>query len=153
MLSGVLKSLRNLIIFSLIALALAACSQPAPTVGEAKDFAAACDKANDGKRIAVEGYLLFPDSFTGDQSVILRMFESTDFNGTPIGVEIDFGAQPNQVETVSDQFSDEDLKVHLADGQVATYSTKVKVSGKVYFPLVDQDFDCGLSNPFVELAP
>jgi hypothetical protein len=28
----------------------------------------------------------------------------------------------------------------------------VRVSGKVYFPLVDQDFECGLENPLIERA-
>jgi hypothetical protein len=151
--SSILTSVRNAILIGLIALSLAACSQPAPTVGEAQDFATACDKVNDGKRVAVEGYLTFPESISGDQSVILRMYEADDYSGTPIGVEIEFGDQANQVEMVSDQYTDEDLKVHLADGQVAAFGTKVKVSGKVYFPIVSQNFDCGLSNPLVELAP
>lgn len=142
----------TLIAFGLIACVLAACSEAAPTVGEAKDFAAACDKANDGKRIAVEGYLRFPDSFTGSQSVVLRLYEAGDWRGTPIGVQINLGSQANQVEPVSDQYSDADLQVHLADGQLAKFGTKVKVSGKVYYPLVAQNFDCGLENPLVELA-
>ncbi len=36
-----------------VALVLAACSYGPPTVGELKDFDAVCDKANGGKRIAV----------------------------------------------------------------------------------------------------
>jgi hypothetical protein len=144
--------LRILIALSLIAGVLAACGEPAPTVGEAKAFANVCDKANDGKRVAVEGYLRFPDSFTGDRSVVLRLYESDGFGGKPIGVQIEFGAQPNRLEPVSDQYSDDDLKVHLANGQVAQFGTKIKVSGKVYYPLVAQEFDCGLENPLVELA-
>jgi hypothetical protein len=143
---------RSLVALSLVALALAACSKAAPTVGEAKDFTAACDKANDGKRIAVAGYLRFPDSFTDDQSVVLRLYEADDFGGKPIGVDIEFGTQANQVEKVTDQYKDNDLKVHLADGQVAGFGTRVRVSGKVYFPIVAQEFECGLENPLVESA-
>lgn len=137
---------------TLLTLTLAACAQATPTAGEARTFANACDKANDGKRIALTGYLRFPDSFTGDQSVVLRLYESDAFEGTPIGVQTSFGTQPNQVETVGDQYQDTDLKVHLANGQVAPFGTPVRVSGRVYYPLVSQDFDCGLENPLVELA-
>jgi hypothetical protein len=133
---------------------LAACSQPAsaPTVGQAKDFATACDKSNNGQRIAVVGYLRFPDSFTGSDSVVLRLYEKDDYKGQPIGVQINFGDQPNQAAMVGDNYTDKDLQVHLANGQVAGYGTAVKVSGKVYYPAVAQDFPCALENPLVETA-
>jgi hypothetical protein len=93
-----------------------------------------------------------PDSFSGEQSVVLRLYETDAFDGTPLGVQIRFGSQANQIEPVPTSYSDDDLQVHLADGQVAGFGAKVKVSGKVYFPLVDQDFECGLENLLVELA-
>ena len=143
--------LRRLIfILSLMALLLGGCSTAAPTTGDLKDFSAACDKANDGKRIAIVGYLRFPESFTGSDNVVLRMYNASDFSGSPIGVTVDFGTKANQVEPVKDQFSDNDLKVHMANGQVAGLGTKVKVSGTVYFPLVSQEFACGLYNPLVD---
>jgi len=40
----------------------------------------------------------------------------------------------------------------MANGQVAGFGTKVKVSGELYYPLVGQDFQCALSNPLVEPA-
>ena len=121
--------------------------QPAST-----DFASACDKANDGKRIALTGYLRFPDSFSGD-SVVLRMYQSSDFSGNPVGAEFDFGSAANQLAPVTDQYKDSDLKVHLNSGQDAAYGTQVKVSGTVYFPAIGQDFACGLANPLVESTP
>ena len=145
---------RLFVVISLIAFMLTACSKPsAPTVGVDKDFASACDKANDGKRIALTGYLRLPDSFTGDQSVVLRLYETNDFSGKPIGVQTEFGSLANQAEPITDQYSDGDLKVHLGNGQVAQFGTRVKVSGSVYFPAVAQEFDCSLENPLVELAP
>ena len=131
---------------------ITACASAAPTTGELKDFASVCDKANDGKRIAAVGYLRFPDSFTGSDNVVLRMYNVNDFSGSPIGVTLDFGTNANQVEPVTDQYQDSDLKVHLSNGQVTQFGTKVKVSGNVYFPLVSQDFTCGLDNPLVEAA-
>lgn len=145
-------SLRTLIMLGLIVLSLAACSQEAPTVGEAQEFAAVCQKANDGKRVAVDGYLRLPDSFKGDESVILRLYETREFTGEYIGVQTHIGDQTNQMEMVPAVYSDNDLQVHLTGGQTASRGTKVKVSGKVYFPIVTQVFACGLENPLIELV-
>jgi hypothetical protein len=131
---------------------LTACGNEAPTAGEATPFEAVCAGDNEGRRVAVDGYLIFPDSFTEAQSVVLRLHQSDAFDGTPIGVQMPFGTAPNQVEQVADQFSDDDLQVHLADGTMAGFGTKVTVSGKVYVPLAEQTFPCALENPLVELA-
>ena len=124
----------------------------APTTGEMKDFASLCDKANEGKRVAVVGFLRFPDKFTGTSSVVLRLYEGGEYTGAPVGVQTRIGNQANQVELAPKEFTDKDLKVHTSDGQVAGYGTRVKVSGKVYYPLVGQDFKCGLENPLIESA-
>lgn len=123
-----------------------------PTVGESKDFASVCDKTNDGKRVAVVGYLRFPEEVNRKIGLVLRLYKTNDFSGSPIGVSSDIGSQPNQVEFMPKEYTDKDLKVHLANGQVAGFGTKVKVSGDVYFPLVGQTFVCALSNPLVELS-
>lgn len=128
-----------------------ASSEP-PTAGEMKDFASLCDKANDGKRVAVVGFLRFPEKFTGTSSVVLRLYQDGGYAGTPVGVQTRMGNQANQVELAPKEFRDEDLKVHTSDGQVAGYGTRVKVSGKVYYPLVGQDFKCALENPLIESA-
>ena len=146
--------LARISILGMLAFALVACGDSGPpTVGEAKDFATACVKANEGKRIAIEGYLRFPESFTGDSSVVLRLYESDDYKGQPIGVQTPFGSAANQVEKVQKKFSDTDMMVNLASGQVSGFGEKVKVSGKVYYPLVAQEFECALENPLVEAAP
>jgi len=135
----------------LTALTLTACGKSGPpTVGETKPFAQVCDKSNDGKRIAVDGYLRFPSSFTKSSSVVLRFYENGNFKGNPIGVQMNTGTQPNQVEEVQKQFVDSDLKVHLANGQIAPFGTKVKVSGTVYFPMVEQEFPCSFETPLIE---
>ena len=126
-------------------------SEP-PTAGETKDFASVCDKANEGKRVAVVGFLRFPEKFTGTSSVVLRLYAGGDYAGAPVGVQTRMGSQANQVELAPKEFTDKDLKVHTSDGQVAGYGTRVKVSGKVYYPLVGQDFKCALENPLIESA-
>lgn len=126
-------------------------SEP-PTTGEMKDFASVCDKANEGKRVAVVGFPRFPEKFTGTSSVVLRLYGGADYTGAPIGVQTKIGNQANQAELAPKEYTDKDLKVHTSDGQVAGYGTRVKVSGKVYYPLVGQDFKCGLENPLIESA-
>lgn len=133
-------------------LLLSSCGSEPPTAGTSTAFAAVCDRANDGKRVAVDGYLIFPASFTGSTSVMLLMHEGDDFGGEPIGVQTPLGTAANQIEEVGDQFSDEDMQLHLADGSVVGFLTPVTVSGKVYFPIVDQEFACALENPHLEQA-
>jgi len=149
-------AMRKFFAVAMLALASAACGASAPpeppTAGEAKEFASVCDKANEGKRVAVVGYPRFPEKFTGTSSVVLRLYEGADYGGAPVGVQTPIGKQANQVELAPKQFTDKDLKVHTADGQVASYGTKVRVSGKVYFPMVGQDFKCSLENPLIESA-
>jgi len=131
---------------------LAGCAAEPPTAGELLAFEAVCDKANDGKRVAVEGYLLLPDEFTDSESVVLRLYQDLAEDSAKIGVTMRFGTEANQLEEVPISYSDDDLKVHAHDNQVVGYDTRVRVSGKVYFPVVDQDFVCGLENPLVEVA-
>ena len=76
-----------------------------PTRGEARDFSAVCDKSNDGRRVAVEGYLRFPDSFHQKLSIVLRLYRSADFEGAPMGVQTPLGSQPNHVEYVGQKFN------------------------------------------------
>jgi|HubBroStandDraft_6_1064221.scaffolds.fasta_scaffold648807_2 hypothetical protein len=142
----------RIIVLSFVFLIFGACSSGPATVGELKGFDAVCDKTNDGKRIAVEGYLRFPKDFTGTDSIVLRLYKAADATGTPIGVQTIVGAQANQMELPPSRYTEKDLQVHLVDGQVAGAETKVRVSGKVYYPIVGQDFTCGLENPLIESA-
>jgi hypothetical protein len=146
-------SLRRLVVFILVVFTFAACGEKkAPTVGEAKAFETVCDKANDGKRIAVEGYLRLPEEVNRKTGPVLRLYSTPDASGKPIGVSTEIGSQPNQIGFIPKEYTDKDLKVNLANGQVAGFGTKIKVSGDVYYPLVGQVFQCALSNPLIELA-
>ena len=144
---------RSLCAVAVAVLVSSACGGGPPVAGQPTEFAAVCEKGNSGKRVAVRGYLRFPRSFTGTQSVVLRLYQSPDGSGTPIGVQMPIGNGPNQIELPPKQFTEKDLKVHLANGQVVGGDAKVSVSGSVYFPMTEQDFTCALENPLVETAP
>lgn len=144
---------RLLLALGIVMLGLAGCSEPGPpTAGQPATFATVCDEANDGRRVAVEGYLRLPESFTGERSVLLHLFETDTFAGPHIGVQTPIGGEANQMAMVPTSYGDDDLEVHLAGGQTADFGMKVKVSGKVYFPLVEQSFACALENPLFESA-
>ena len=130
-----------------------------PTAGELKDFDGVCDRdKNNGKRVAVEGYLRLPKSILGpkSQAVVLSLYKGPDFSSEPIEVPMkflgqsnEFGGQANELESLPTEYDQEDLKVHLATGQVAGFGTKVRVSGQVDMDSVPK---CRLLNPLVELA-
>lgn len=147
-----MKALRIVLLILLPVVLTSACAtkQEAPTVGELRDFAAICDKANDGKRLAVEGYLRWPQSFSGTTSAVLRLYPTADASGSPIGILIHIGQKPNHLELPPKQYTDQHLKVRTSSGEIAGVETKVRISGNVYFPKVSQDMTCALDNPLVE---
>jgi hypothetical protein len=57
--------------------------------------------------------------------MVHRFYSNPDFSGKPIGVQTNLGSKANQMEPAPDQYSDEDLKVHLSDGQIAVLGTQV----------------------------
>lgn len=140
-----------IVFFSLF---LAACGESGPpTRGVPVAFSSVCEKANEGKRVMVEGFVTFPDSFhENDDTVMLRMRPSPAPEDTPLGVSATLGSAANHLEKPPDQYRKSDLKLHLADGQTAGYSDKVKVSGTMYYPssIAHVEFKCGLTNTLYE---
>jgi hypothetical protein len=146
------ETMRSAVAF--FSLFLAACGESGPpTRGVPVAFDSVCEKANEGKRVMVEGYLSFPDGFhKTDVTVMLRMRPSMTVEDTPLGVSATLGNQANNLEMPPDRYKKSDLKVHLADGQVAGYTDKVKVSGTLYFPssIAHVEFKCGMDNTLYE---
>jgi hypothetical protein len=134
-------------------LALPACVPATAGPGTPQSFAFACAKPNEGRQIAVEGYLRLPPSLDNTKSVMLRLYPDPSFKGTPVGVPLLFGDKGNEARKISSSYHDEDLRVYLADGIAVPFGTRVLVSGRMYFPVTPQDYDCALRNPYVEAAP
>ncbi len=143
---------RTLLVSLLGATCLAACVPALPAIGTPQPFDHVCDKPNEGQLIAVEGYLRLPDALTGGDSVELLLYRDLSFAGKPIGVSTRFGEKGNQARKISAPYHDDDLKVHLADGTLVPFGTKLRVSGRMHVPVISQAFDCELQNVYVEQA-
>lgn len=142
----------HLLVIVGMASCMAACVPASPSAGLLQAFAQVCDQANQGLRVAVEGYLRLPDTLTDTGSVRLRLYRDSTYGGKPIGVSMRFGDGPNQASAIKSSFVDSDLKVHLANGKPVPFGTRLRVSGTVRFPIPPQDFDCELDDLYVELA-
>jgi len=139
----------------LFVLFLGACESGPPTRGVPVALNSVCNKENEGKRVMVEGYVNFPHSFKEDEvSIMLRMRPGIGLEETPLGVSAKLGNEANNIELPPTHFSNTDLKLHLADGKVAGFADKLKVSGTMYYPssIAHVEFKCGLSNTLYEPA-
>ena len=146
--------MRNVILLLSVLTAAGAQSGP-PTPGVPVKFEDACAKANEGKRLMVEGYVDFPLSFdTDDKAVVMRVRPRLASWEYTVGAAAAFGHGPNNVEMPPLNFKNRDLRLHLADGRVVTYWNKVKVSGTMFYTTGQAPgaYTCGLKNTMYQLG-
>jgi hypothetical protein len=132
---------------------LAACAEGPPTPGAPVTFEGVCGKANEGKRVMLEGYMEFPDTFgASEPTIMMRVRPSLESWQNVVGAGTRLGNGANSVELPPKTFKRSDMKLHLADGQVVGYGNKVKVSGTMYYPsaIAHVEFKCGISNTMFE---
>ena len=124
-----------------------------PTVGTAVSFDNVCDKANVDKRIALEGYLDFPEQFKSkDITIMMRLRPSPSTKDKVVGVSVKLGVGPNHVALPPKSFTAKDVKVTTNDGKTISHTDRVRVSGTMYYPssIAKVEFRCGLSNMLIE---
>ena len=134
---------------------LAACGQSGPpTRGVPVSFTAACDKANEGKRLMIEGYVDFPESGIDDSggTMIMRVRPALASWENTVGASARIGNGPNAAEMPHTGYKNRDLRLHLADGAIVGYSNKTKVSGTMYYASAPGPgaYTCALSNTLYE---
>jgi hypothetical protein len=135
---------------------LTACGQSgSPGLGVPVRFEAACDKANEGKRLMLEGYVDFPLSFDDKAtSIMMRVRPRLASWENTVAASATIGHAANSVEMPPANYKNRDLRLHLADGQVVGYANKVKVSGTMYYTtgLSPGAYTCGLKNTVYEIG-
>ena len=117
----------------LLLLGLSACREEPATRGTLVSFEAVCDKSHEDKRVALEGYLSFPQRFK-ENEIFIAMRLRPALEETPqkvIGVTAKLGSQ---IEMPPLRYSEKDLRVHTADGKIVGYQDKVRVSGEHVLP-------------------
>jgi hypothetical protein len=121
----------------------------------------ACAKANEGKRLMIEGYVDFPLGFDiNDKSLVLRVRPSLSSWASTVGAVAPVGREPNYVEmprlnnSTREGYSNRDVRLHLADGQTVTYWNKVKATGTMYFAtgLAPGAYSCALKDVRFDLG-
>ena len=141
----------------LICVYVTACGQSAlPTRGVPVTFESACDKANQGKRIMLEGYVDFPENGVDDSTgmMIMRVRPRLTGWGNTVGADARIGKEPNSAEMPHSGYHNRDLRLHLADGQVVTYWNKIKVSGTMYYAhgQAPGEYWCAVAKTLYELG-
>jgi hypothetical protein len=137
----------------LLAMHIAGCGESGPpTVGTTVTFDTVCDKANEDKRVALEGYLDFPNQFKSKEiTIMMRLRHSPFAKDKVVGASVKLGTGPNHVALPPKAFTAKDVKVTANDGKTAGYADKVRVSGTMYYPIMaTQEFKCGLTNTLIE---
>ena len=148
-------------------------SEP-PTVGQKVSFDRICDRSNDNKRIAIEGFLTLPEKVSSKDkiSVLLEIRSAKDVNKPGrVGIWTPYGKAANQIAPIDTalrapnstekpslqdlgksklSYTHADLKVTTNDGKSIGYLDRVRVSGKVGFPSKVSVSPCVLNNPLIE---
>jgi len=117
---------RRIALLTLLTSLLAGCAQR----GAEMTFAQAAAKANDGKRVSLQGFIRYQTGATPADGVL-----ALDLNGRAGGgegvflVNATIGTGPDQVEPPEVKSSQDNVKIHVHDGTVATSMDKVRVTG------------------------
>lgn len=116
-------------------------------------FAQAAAKANDGKRISLEGFVRYRSGATPEGDTL-----PLDLNGRAGGGEGIFlvnattGTGPDQVEPPAEKSSQDSVKIHVHDGTVATSMDKVRITGVLRLKDLDKVTYTLIPPLFVERA-
>jgi hypothetical protein len=114
----------------LLVFLMAGCAS-APQPGTPVTHATACDEANNDKRVSLEGYPRISGLVMVSDDMGVDLFEKPGGEGTSIPVYLTVGSGSNQVETIPDNFSDADLKIHTNDNKVVSTDSRIKVTGSM----------------------
>ncbi|HLA63210.1 MAG TPA: hypothetical protein VK610_02195 [Rhodothermales bacterium] len=121
------------LVLLVLPLALAAC-EPGP--GTPVELGALCRAANDGERVAVEGYIdagssIFCSNIGGGPVTCgLDLKEQTGDEPTAT-VYVPEGGGGGEIESVPDDFTRATLRIHADDGTLVGLNDRVRITGPV----------------------
>ena len=98
------------------------------------DFTAARDKANDKKRVIIEGYVATPSvSYTSDKSVQIDFIERPNEFGTSSGfiASMNVGKGNNTMLKIPEKYRAEDIKVTGNSGEAIRVGDHVRMTGRL----------------------
>jgi hypothetical protein len=107
---------------------------------------AACDDANDGRDVIVEGYLRFPERLRISTTTVIDVFAAPGGEGGRQQVELPIGDQPNQLERPPATYTPTSLRVTAADGAEVTINDRVRITAEV----ARDESGCLMRGPQVE---
>ncbi|MBN2534769.1 MAG: hypothetical protein JXB88_17925 [Spirochaetales bacterium] len=85
------------------------------------------------RSISIEGYLnIKMTTALKAERINLILFEKPDSMGRSITVNMSFGYNENQVERLPRYYSNDDLKVHTKNNEIAGVKDRVRITGKRY---------------------
>lgn len=122
-----MRAYRSIYVLAL-AIVTASCAsapQPAPLI----THDTACNVENNDKRVSIEGYprlsgmTLVTDDFSVD------LFEQPQGGGEAVSIYLTVGTGANQAESLPDDYSDDDLRIHTNTNQVVSTDTRIRVHG------------------------
>jgi hypothetical protein len=135
---------------------LAGCGDGVPPGdGTVVTFDTVCDKGNEGKRVALEGFLDFPDRFNAKAAtVVMKLKAAPTQTSRTIGARVKLNAGNNALAAPPDKYNENDLRAISHDGKPAGYRTRLKITGTMTYTdsLETRAFTCHLADTRIELA-
>ena len=89
-----------------------------------------CDAVERGEYVTVTGVLRVPESIMEyDRTYGLLLVEELSQDQPRVRIGIKIGTRNNQMQTLQDNFTLEDIKILTNNGEMVTHGDRVKVSG------------------------
>jgi hypothetical protein len=144
---------RFLFTLALLLLLVSGCAS-APQPGKLVTHATACSLENNDKRVALEGYPFLSGMTMVDDDFSVDLYEQSGGSGDAITVFLTVGTGANQAETLPDDYTDADLKIHTKDNQIVSTGTHIRVSGTLSVTDTGDSIVCFISPvDLIETAP
>ncbi len=128
----------KIFVLAAVALSFVGCKSEPPKPGEPVTFETLCTAKYDAtmekglevtKRVTLEGYLGAPRMLVCSSTCNLYLYPTPDRKGDGIAISLTLGDDPNQLEELPDEYTEQDFKLHTNDGKVVGIGAKIRVTG------------------------